>query len=153
MDSPDLERLTDRALRALPAPSAPRTLLPRVLAAVAAEAGRPWYSRAWLSWPMHWQLVSGAGALLVILAATLAGPAMAPAMLEFATGTSLPVSSSLAGVARSLQAMWDASRIIWNVVEPAARYVAVLLLVMSAACVAFGTALDRVIALGGASES
>ncbi len=49
--------------------------------------------------------------------------------------------------------MWDASRIVWRVVGPGLRYVALFLLVMSAACVAFGTALDRVVALGGASES
>ena len=153
MDPADLERLTDRALRSLPAPRAPRSLLPRVLAAVAAEASRPWYARAWLSWPLPWQLVSGAATLSVIVVATLVGPAVAAAMLEFATSTSLPVSSSVAGAVRSLEAMWDASRIVWRVVEPVARYLALLLLVMSAACVAFGTALDRVIALGGASES
>ena len=153
MDPTDLERLTDRALRRLPTPRAPRTLLPRVLAAVAAEASRPWYARAWLSWPMHWKVVSAAGALSVVVLATLAGPVLAPAMIEFAANTSVPASSSLAEVIRRLDAVLDAARIVWNVVEPVAQVAAVLLLVMSAACVAFGTALDRVIALGGASES
>ena len=153
MDPDDLERLTDRALRSLPSPRAPRSLLPRVLAAVAAEASRPWYARAWLSWPLHWQLASGAATVSVIVAAMFVGPGMAAAMLEFATSASLPVSSSLAGAAQSLDAMWDASRIVWRVVGPGLRYVALFLLVMSAACVAFGTALDRVVALGGAPES
>jgi hypothetical protein len=36
-------------------------------------------------------------------------------------------------------------------VEPLLRYVIVFVLIMSAACVVFGTALNRV-ALGGASE-
>lgn len=153
MDPADLEHLTDRSLRALPTPRAPRTLLPRVLAAVAAEARRPWYGRAWLTWPLQWQLLSGAAALMVIVTATLAGPSAAAAMVEFGASTSLPISSMLAGAVGRLHAAWDASRIVWNVIEPAARYLAFLLLIMSAACVAFGTALDRVIALGGASES
>jgi hypothetical protein len=153
MDPVDLERLTDRALGSLPRLRAPRTLLPRVLAAVAAEASRPWYARAWLSWPLGWQLVSGVAAVLVIVAATIAGPGTAAAMIEFGTSTSLPVSSYLAGAVRSLETAWDASRIVWNVIAPVARYLALLLLVMSAACVAFGTVLDRVIALGGAYES
>src|SRR5262245_56851185 len=150
MDPADLERVTDRALRALPPPLAPRTLLPRVLAAVAAEVSRPWYARAWLSWPLHWKLVSAVAAAVVVVAATAAGPAVTAGMLEFATRTSLAVSAQFAGAVSGVQAMWEASRIIWNVVAPAARVVALLLLVMSAACVAFGTALDRVIALGGA---
>lgn len=153
MEFSDLERLADRALRALPAPRAPRTLLPRVLAAVAAEASRPWYARAWLSWPLGWQIVSGAAAALVVVAATMAGPSMAAVMLDAATSTSLPVSSSVAAVVREAGAAWDAVRIVWRVIEPAAQIMAVLLLVMSAACVAIGAALDRVIALGGASES
>jgi hypothetical protein len=153
MDPVELERVTDRALRALPAPRAPRTLLPRVLAAVAAEASRPWYARAWLSWPLHWKLVSAATAAVIVVIATAGGPAVAAGMLEFATRTSLPVSSQFAGAVRGLGAMWEASRIVWDVVAPAARVLALWLLVMSAACVAFGTALDRVIALGGAVES
>ena len=153
MDPADLEHLTDRALRALPSPRAPRTLLPRVLAAVAAEARRPWYGRAWLTWPLQWQVLSGAAALIFVVTATLAGPSAAAALVELGTGTSLPISSALAGTLVRLHAAWDASRIVWNVIEPAARYLAFLLLVMSAACVAFGTVLDRVIALGGASES
>ena len=153
MDPAELERLTDRALRTLPTPRAPRTLLPRVLAAVAAEAARPWYGRAWLSWPLHWQLVSGGVAALIVGAASLAGPGMAAGMLDVATRTSLPVSAQIAVALKGIEAVWEASRIVWEVVAPAARVVALLLLVMSAACVAFGTALDRVIALGGATES
>jgi hypothetical protein len=153
MDPADLEQVTDRALRALPTPRAPRTLLPRVLAAIAAEAGRPWYARAWLTWPTHWQLVSGLAALAIVAAATLAGPFASAALLAFGLDVSLPLSASLAQSVESLRAAWDAARIVWGVVEPIARGLALLLLIMSAACVAFGTALDRVVALGGASES
>ena len=58
MDPVDLERLIDRELRSLPAPRAPRTLLPRVMAAANEAANRPWYSRTWLQWPVGWQLAS-----------------------------------------------------------------------------------------------
>jgi hypothetical protein len=153
MDPADLERLADRRLRALPTPRAPRTLLPRIMAALAQEARRPWYARAWMSWPLQWQLASGAVAVLVMVAATWTGPTVAAVLLEYATASSLPASSYLAGAARTAESVWDAARIVWNVVEPVAQVAAVLLLVMSMACVAFGTALDRVIALGGASES
>jgi hypothetical protein len=153
MDPAELERLMHRALRALPEPRAPRTLLPRVLAAVAAEASRPWYGRAWASWPLHWQLVSAAVAIMVMAAATVVGPGMAAGMLEFAARTSLPLSTQLTVAISGIGAIWEAAQIVWEIVAPAARVVALWLLVMSAACVAFGTALDRVIALGGAAES
>ena len=153
MNLADLERVADRALRALPTPRAPRTLLPRVLAAITAEAVRPWYTRAWLTWPLRWQFLSAVTAVVMVVTAMLIGPSIAPAMVEYATRVSLPLSSSVSAAMKSLQTFWDASRILWSVVEPIARYLAILLLLMSAACVAFGTALDRVIALGGASES
>ena len=57
MDPAELERLVDRALGQLPAPRAPRTLLPRVMAAVPTPA-RPWHARPWLMWPAGWQIIS-----------------------------------------------------------------------------------------------
>ena len=58
MNTPDLEPRVDRELRRLPAPRAPHTLLPRVMAAAEAWAERPWYTRAWVTWPLAWQVVS-----------------------------------------------------------------------------------------------
>ena len=57
MDPDELASLIDRELRDLPGPRAPRSLLPRVLEAVA-EARRPWYARAWRTWPRAWQAAS-----------------------------------------------------------------------------------------------
>lgn len=59
-----LEREIGQALRSLPAPRAPRTLLPRVLAAVQ----RPWYARAWRRWPVEAQLASAIGLVAVVIA-------------------------------------------------------------------------------------
>ena len=58
MNPDDLERLAHHELHRLPAPRAPRTLLPRVMAAVEAWANRPWYTRAWFTWPLGWQVAS-----------------------------------------------------------------------------------------------
>jgi hypothetical protein len=51
------QRMRDELAR-LPSPGAPPTLLPRVLAAVDAWVSRPWYARAWFTWPLGWQAVS-----------------------------------------------------------------------------------------------
>src|SRR5689334_21333208 len=61
-----LERQVHGELRRLPLPLAPDTLLPRVLAAVDAWARKPWYTRAWFTWPIGWQIAS---ILLVALGA------------------------------------------------------------------------------------
>ena len=74
MDPADLERQIDRELRALPVPRAPRTLLPRIMAAVEETAQRPWYMRTWLQWPMAWQLASA----MVLIGVVAAGSVLLP---------------------------------------------------------------------------
>jgi len=73
MDFAELEHSTDRALRRLPMPAAPQTLLPRVLAAVARLARRPWYSRTWFTWPAPLRVGSAiAGVILMALTVVFA---------------------------------------------------------------------------------
>jgi hypothetical protein len=62
----DLARQIDRALRELPFPRAPETLVPRVMSAIRARAERAWYRQPWLSWPLAWRIASGATAAIVI---------------------------------------------------------------------------------------
>lgn len=76
MNSRDAQRLAaaiDRELKALPLHRAPATLAPRVLAALAERTARPWYRRAWQTWPWPLQAVSlgalGAGFAGLCLAA------------------------------------------------------------------------------------
>src|SRR5262245_32986514 len=64
----DLECQVDRTLKRLPEVSAPRTLLPRVLAAVRARAALPWYRQSWQAWPMPLQV-----ATIFLLVASFAG--------------------------------------------------------------------------------
>jgi len=65
----DLNELFDRELGRLPIMQAPRTLAPRVMAAVrakAAAAEAPWWLQSWAQWPMY------ARAALFIVAALIA---------------------------------------------------------------------------------
>lgn len=62
----DWEAWLDRRLKELPDRPAPASLAPRVLAAVAARARRPWYRQPWFAWPRLAQVVS-----LVLLSGTL----------------------------------------------------------------------------------
>jgi hypothetical protein len=53
---PDLNEFFDRELGRLPMMQAPRTLAPRVMAAVrakAAAAAAPWWLQSWAQWPMY----------------------------------------------------------------------------------------------------
>ncbi len=59
----DLEDVVDRALKELPAPRAPRTLLPRVMAAIESGRAEPAPARTprarpWVTWPLAWQVAS-----------------------------------------------------------------------------------------------
>src|SRR5262245_391891 len=151
IDPVDLEQFVDRALADLPQPRAPRTLLPRVMSAVEQAARRPWYARAWFTWPRAWQAAFAAALLVSVVGGSMLVPTTSHLVTEvwnfriaLSTGIDVPYW---------VISTWGATRVLWRViVEPVLPYVVVFTLSMSAACVAVGTALDRV-ALGGASES
>jgi|SRR5687768_10325259 hypothetical protein len=118
----DLEQRVDRELRRLPAPRAPQTLLPRVLAAVEAWVNRPWYTRAWFTWPLGWQVAS-----VALLALAIAGVWMLP-----------PAPPSVVVTT-------NAGRVLWRtMVEPFLAYAFVIVVIMCLACAAFGAALSYV---------
>ena len=118
----DLEQKVDRELRRLPAPRAPHTLLPRVLAAVEAWVNRPWYTRAWFTWPLGWQVAS-----VALLALAVAGVWMLP-----------PAPPSVVVTT-------NAGRVLWRtMVEPFLAYAFVIVVIMCLACAAFGAALSYV---------
>jgi hypothetical protein len=64
---PKLEALLDAELKQLPPITAPASLLPNVLSAIAARAELPWWQRAWWDWPLT------AKAAFLLLALTIAG--------------------------------------------------------------------------------
>ena len=149
MNPEDLERLADRERRRLPAPRAPLTLLPRIMAAVEAWAGRPWYSRAWFTWPIGGQIVSAAALILVVIGAAFLTMSAQAAIDQ----TAARLLSGVMPVAQRAEAMLNAARVVWHaVVEPLAVYAFAVVAVMFLACVAFGTALSHV-AFGRAVHS
>src|SRR6476620_7201219 len=124
-DNDELETLVDRELRRLPQPRAPHTLLPRVMAAVEAWAERPWYTRAWFTWPVGWRVASFAPlALLAYALWTWSQPAAPPTVV----------------------AATDASRVVWSaLIEPLLPYILLVVLLMGVVCAAFGLALNYVL--------
>jgi len=130
----DLERKVDAGLKRLPAPRAPRTLLPRVMAVVAARRQAPWYARPWLTWPIPLQALS----LIVIAAA----------------GAAVWTFWADARVASAVVQLKQASavvRVLWDVlIGPIAMFVLALTVIVSLACAAAWTAV-RHVALGGAT--
>jgi hypothetical protein len=141
----------DRALRRLPLPRAPHTLLPRVLAAAGAWAARPWYRRAWLTWPTAWQAASCALFALVLAGAAWALPMARSFAQDAAAG--LPLGDLAAAgaavtridrMARETGATIDAIGVTWRLlVLPGIAYGFGLLTLMCALCTAFSTALNR----------
>ena len=120
MSFDDLERRVQEELRRLPSPMAPGTLLPRVLAAVDAWASRPWYARAWFTWPIGLRLASVAALAFAIYGTWILPP--------------LPAS---------VIATTNAGGVIWRtLIEPLLGYVVGLVVLMCLACAVFGAALN-----------
>jgi hypothetical protein len=144
MDPADLERLVDRELRSLPAPRAPRTLLPRVMAAAADAAHRPWYSRAWLQWPVGWQLASALMLIGVVAGGSIVLPHVRDAVetISFVAN----VRSDVADSAREVETATTAVRVLWRtLLAPVVPWAFGLVTLMCAACAVFGTALNHLV--------
>jgi len=136
-----------RALRALPDPKAPRTLAPRVMAAVHARlAQRP--ARTWFEWPLLWRISSVAAALAILAGVMVAWPlvlAWSQPTLEVVTARA---ASVLHGVDVALSLASVVFRLVWH---PLVMPFVVFVTVMTIACATVGAMLGRV-ALGGASQ-
>jgi hypothetical protein len=142
MQPGDLERLADVRLRALPPPRAPETLLPRVMAVVAAWASRPWYQRAWFTWPVAGQLAAVAG-LAVVSAAILALlPGLAVPLGTVVGGIAPGGQEYVMETAGQLRIAAEAAVVLARVVVlPVLSYAFVLVVLMWFACAVFGLAL------------
>ncbi|HEY7500849.1 MAG TPA: hypothetical protein VH740_20160 [Vicinamibacterales bacterium] len=153
-DRNDLD-IVGHALSELPSPRAPRTLLPRVMAAASAkEVGRarPAATTSFV-WPSAWQAASLAA--LVVLVAGLAWiwPSARGFLESPSAGPIGTIWTNLVVVVRSTAAAASVVSVVWeSLVRPIVPYVFVWIVLMSAACAGFGAALGRV-ALGGASHS
>jgi hypothetical protein len=142
----DLEYVVHRRLQQLPMPPAPATLLPRVMQRVQAWAARPWYQRAWFTWPAGWQAASLAvfAALIGVLAAGV------PSLSAF---VQTQVSSVVGGAASHVpdlgprsEAFLSAAQVLWHaLVHPVLVYAFVLVMVMAVMCATVAVALNRVV--------
>jgi hypothetical protein len=148
MNPIDLEQLVDAELKRLPAPRAPRTLLPRVLAAAAAQQhAKP--TRGWAFWPRAWQFAGG-----VVMAAVLVGIWKLAALAQPFVGELLPNvgSGRAASFTRGADEAATVVRVLWEVLlQPVATYVSILAISLALACALLWTAVER-LAPGGASQ-
>jgi hypothetical protein len=135
MDPVDLDERLDRELRGLPPPRAPRTLLPRVLAATVDRDARV-RATGWFTWTLNWRIAS-----VVALAA-------------FVAATSLLLTTPPRGVSDAAETAGEVAtvvRVVWEVMlQPVATYLFVLGVTLALACALAWAALDA--ALGGASH-
>jgi hypothetical protein len=142
----ELERFVDRRLRALPVPSAPSTLLPRVLAAARAWSGRPWYTREWFTWPLGWQAGSLALLVLTMAAAAVVGSAVPAIISQAAASLVSSMTIDVPRIASGVQAAATTLRVIWQVlVQPFLPYVFVVIVLMCLALATVVLALDRLV--------
>jgi hypothetical protein len=138
----ELETLVGQALGELPVPRAPETLLPHVMAAVAAWAERPWYARAWLTWPAPLQIASAA-ALVLLVAAGAFGMAHAAAGHGALMAA---IASRIGDAGATVQTIAAACETLWRgLVRPVAPYALALVSMMCAACAACGAALNQIV--------
>lgn len=152
MHPDELEQWANRRLRAQPPLRAPRTLLPRVMQAVHSVAGQPWYARTWFSWPVAGQALS----VGIVLSMVIGYVWMAPALHQSVDGATTRLTSQVlapfSGVLEEIAKVRVAARVVWqSALQPVVAALFVLVVLMCAACAAFGAALDRV-ALGGPSQ-
>jgi len=135
VDPVELDARLDRALRELPQPRAPRTLLPRVLAATVQGETRA-AATGWSTWPASWRAISAVLFLTAIVAATmfLSSP-----------------PQQLTGAAETAGQVATVARVFWEVLaRPVASYLFVLGISLALACALAWAALEA--ALGGASQ-
>ena len=136
MDPAELERLLGRELKGLPAPRAPRTLLPRVMAAAVQDTAQAAPVTGWSTWSPPWQ-ATGVATLLLLVATISWLFSAPPARVVETTRTAGEVAALM--------------RVFWDVLlQPVATYIFVLGLSLALACAAAWAALE--LALGGASH-
>jgi hypothetical protein len=112
MDPADFDDRLDRELKGLPAPRAPHTLLPRVMAATVDRAERAPSATGWFTWPLAWRLAS----VTVI------------AMLVYGTWSVFSAPPDTVGdAARTAGETATVARVVWDVLlQPVATYIFIL---------------------------
>ena len=153
MEPRELEQFIDRELKALPPPAAPGSLRARVMAAVAMLDHRPWYSRAWLTWPRELQLVSVALFALLLVGSWSLAPGATGWLVDVAAPATGQAFGRVAAAVNAAERLATLGRVLWQVIlQPIALYFAVLAVFATLGSAALWAAVNR-LALGGASRS
>lgn len=147
MNPIDLEHLIDAELKRLSPPRAPRTLLPRVLAAAAAQHTKP--ARGWAVWPRAWQFAGGVVAAAVFVAIWKLAIFAQPFISDWMPGGGFERATTFT---RGAGDAVTVVRVLWDVLlQPVATYVSILTISLALACALLWTAVER-LAPGGASH-
>ena len=150
MHPDDLERLVDRALAELPAPRAPQSLRPRVLAAIdpVPIIGRPWFT-----WPWAAQVASIVAALAVAVLVAWSWPLLYAALTARLPDTVRAALGLVDSAAVTGSALGRVVQVTWGgVVMPLAKLVLIFTVMICTACAVCVAALGR-LAPGGVSQS
>lgn len=140
----DHDAAVDRALRSLPYGPAPATLLPRVMAAVAAWAERPWYERAWFTWPVAWQVCSAAAVLILVAGLALGAPVVQSLIAAASQDATAALFARVSGGIDRVDATVSGARVLWRALgAPILMYAAIVVVLMYAACAAVVVVLNR----------
>jgi hypothetical protein len=146
VNSFELERFVSRRLRALPMPRAPRTLLPRVMAAALAWSERPWYAREWFTWPLIWQLGSVALLLLTMMGGAAAVPTLQSLVAAATSSIGSTIEMDLPRLAGGFDVSANALLVIWHaLVQPFLPYAFVIVVLMCGACATVVFVLNRIV--------
>jgi hypothetical protein len=114
MDPVDLDDRLDRELQRLPAPRAPQTLLPRVMAATVQRDERAAGATGWFTWPLSWRAAS-----VAVIAALMYGG------WWLFSGSAPP--DGVSGAARTAGETATLARVVWDVLlQPVATYIFIL---------------------------
>ncbi|HYE32870.1 MAG TPA: hypothetical protein VEH27_15690 [Methylomirabilota bacterium] len=139
-----LEKLIDRKLKMLGERPAPGTLMPRVLAAIAAQKALPWYKRSFQRWPKSAQI------LFLITAAVayvgvIYGISVADSAVNLTEAAKSTAVAENAGAALSFfEALFRAGKLLANQLTlPWIAAIAALVMFMSASVVGAGAAIVR----------
>lgn len=136
--------LIDRALRTLPYPGAPATLLPRVMAAVTTWAQRPWYERAWFTWPVGLQIASAAALALMVGGLVLGAPAAQSLLAGLSQDATTSMFARFLGGFDRVDATVAGARVLWRALGASVLgYAAAVVFVMYAACAAVVVVINR----------
>jgi hypothetical protein len=142
----ELDRHVHRDLRRLPPPAAPPDFTRRVMAARQRLDTRPWYAKAWVTWPLEWQVLSAASLASLVVLLGMASPLVVAMLRDFLLNAVTEHAPSLRAAFVMVDAIWQV------IVRPLVLLLLPVVLLMWAACTACGVALTR-IASGEVSRS